>query len=231
MRRAPRVRRIFRIQIGRRANRLRLSIAAGEPVSSPVLDVLIRNARSAFSELRPFVVREFRSGLLFEAAHSKGDRVGGAGDGRGAWQAVVAACAPRVAACERAREQLCPDAVAPVPAQGRPSAAVAAGSAHRRRHPRERNLFRPLRLCRQGRDLATAARRSRWRRPPTNGRRNCAASAGCAICAPPIRRSPAPMPVRWWMNGSRFQGRWNALALAARCADAPDHLAGSARRR
>ena len=50
-------------------------------------------------------------------------------------------------------EQSAADAVAHDPAQDRPAAAVAAGSAHRGRHPRERNLFRPLRLCRQGGDL------------------------------------------------------------------------------
>ena len=38
-------------------------------------------------------------------------------------------------------------------AQGRPAADRAAGFAHRRRHARERNLFRPFRFRRQGRGL------------------------------------------------------------------------------
>ena len=39
-----------------------------------------------------------------------------------------------------------------LPAQGRPAADRAAGAAHRRQHPRQRNLRRPLRLRRQGGD-------------------------------------------------------------------------------
>ena len=47
------------------------------------------------------------------------------------------------------------------PAQDRPAGDRAAGPAHRRRHPRQRNLCRPLRFRRQGGDLRPAARRSR----------------------------------------------------------------------
>ena len=87
--------------------------------------------------------------------------------------------------------------------QGRPPGDLAAGSAHRRCHARERNLFRPFRLCRQGRDL---------RRPfPVRddaavgrmGGGTCSASAGCGICARRNPASRAPMRARWSMNGFR----------------------------
>ena len=102
--------------------------------------------------------------------------------------------------------------LAVLPRQDRPAADRAAGPAHRRRHPRERNLRRPLRLRRQGRDLRRplAVRDARRRR--TNGRQACSASAGCAICAPPTPASPAPTPARWSTNGSRSQGAWNPVA-------------------
>ena len=73
---------------------------------------------------------------------------------RGAGQAVAAPgaaarCAARRPRCAAIRSS----AGSFMPAQGRPAADRAAGPAHRRPHPRERNLCRPLRLRRQGRDL------------------------------------------------------------------------------
>ena len=59
---------------------------------------------------------------------------------------------------------------------------------------------------------ATRARRSRSRRRPTTGPRRCSASAGCAICAPPIPASPAPMRARWSTNGSRCESRNDPVA-------------------
>ena len=114
-------------------------------------------------------------------------------------------------------------------AQSRPAVDRAAGSAHRRRHPRQRNLLRPLRLRRQGRGL---------RRPL--GLRNGAAVRGMGdgasrfqLAAPSARRriraSPAPMRARWSTNGSRCRAPGIRSAGARTCcrgASSP----GSARR-
>ena len=103
--------------------------------------------------------------------------------------------------------------------QGRPPADRAAGPAHRRRHPRDRDLCRPLRVRRQGGDLRRPlAVRDRRRRPRT-GRHRCSASAGCGTCAPPNPASPAPMRARWSTNGSR------STARAIRSPGAPDVVA------
>ena len=121
--------------------------------------------------------------------------------------------------------------------QDRPPADRAAGSAHRRRHARERDLRRPLRLRRQGGDLRRPLAVRDDAAVGGMGGRRCSASAGCAICAPPNPASPAPMRARWSTNGSRCRARWHPLAWRPEVAGAPHHLlaqpgaAGAARRR
>ena len=118
-------------------------------------------------------------------------------------QAGLAFAAQRAAADRRAARRPPAAALAVRAAQDRPAADRAAGSAHRRRHPRHRNLFRTLRLRRQGRGL----------RQPLDLRDRAAVGrmggrpAGLWLAAPSarrrIRRSPAPMRARWSTNGSR----------------------------
>ena len=62
------------------------------------------------------------------------------------------------------------------------------------------------------------------------GRQACSASAGCAICAPPNPASPAPMPARWWTNGSRCRAPGIRSAGSRRCWRAASSP-GSPRRR
>ena len=89
--------------------------------------------------------------------------------------------------------------------QDRPPGDLAAGFAHFRRDPGERDLCRPFRVRRQGRGLRrrlavrgnAAVRRL--------GRGAARVSAGCATCGPPIPASPAPMRARWSTNGSRWR--------------------------
>ncbi len=94
----------------------------------------------------------------------------------------------------------------------------------RRRHPRGRDLCRPLRLRRQGRDLRRRSPFEIDARRPTNGRSRCSASAGCAICAPRNPASPAPMRARWSTNGSRSTARSDAVAWRPRRGRAAHHL-------
>ena len=68
-----------------------------------------------------------------------------------------------------------------------------ARSAHRRPDHRRRNLWRPLRLRRPRRGDRAANRPSTSARPPRTGCASCIPSAGSGICAPPTRRSRAPM--------------------------------------
>ncbi len=132
-----------------------------------------------------------------EAGTGAGDgHIDDAGFGRGAGQALRAHRAPRIPQPARPPQCAPAHALALRLGQDRPRRHRAAGPAHRRRHPRQRNLCRPLRLRRQGRRL----------RPPLAVRGHAAfrrmgggdarASPGCAICAPPIPPSPAPTRAR-----------------------------------
>ena len=141
----------------------------------------------------------------------------------GAGQAVAAPGAADAAQHRRAAARPSADPAELHPAQGRPPADRAAGSAHRRRHPRQRNLCRPLRVRRQGGDQRRPlAVRDRAAVGGMGGER-CSASAGCAICAPPNPASPAPMPAPWSTNGSRVQGAWHPIAWQPEIAGAPHH--------
>ena len=145
--------------------------------------------------------------------------------GRGTYQAVRVPGARHAAQAGRPRQRRIPLVRWPLRRQqDRPAADRAAGPAHRRRHPGERNLCRPLRLRRQGRGLRRPLAVRDRRRRRTNGRRRCSASAGCAICAPPNPASPAPMRARWSTNGSRCRARSDADRLASRSGGAAHHL-------
>ena len=130
-----------------------------------------------------------------ESGRAAGDeRLHDAGLGRGASQALRAHRAPRVPQPGRPHQRASAAALALRLGQDRPAGDRAAGSAHRRRHPRQRNLRRPLRLRRQGGDL----------RPPLALRDDAAVRrmggdpAELRLAAPPARRrlAPSPAPMR-----------------------------------
>ncbi len=99
----------------------------------------------------------------------------------------------------------------------------AAGFAHRRRHARERNLFRPLRLRRQGRGLR---RPLDFRNGAAVGRLGGGA-AGLRLAAPSARRGIRHHPRQCARAGRRMDRAARLLAsarLAAGRAVAPHHL-------
>ena len=115
--------------------------------------------------------------------------------------------------------------------QDRPAADRAAGSAHRRPHPRQRDLCRPLRLRRQGRDLRRPLAVRDRRRRPTNGRRSLLGFGWLRhLRAAESGHHPRQCP----RAGRRLDHPAGLVAsgrLAARHPGAPHHLPGSARRR
>ena len=154
-----------------------------------------------------------RGGTSGRPRRRRGERFDGRPVDRGAGQAVRAPGAPRRCACSPAACAAI-RCIALALRPGKTDRLVIAPQDLRTAdaHPRERDLRRPLRLRRQGRDLRRPLAVRDRRRRPTNGRRRCSASAGCAICAPPNPASPAPMPARWSTNGSRCRARWHPIA-------------------
>ena len=128
-----------------------------------------------------------------------------------------------VAARRRAAQRPSGAALAAAPAQIRPAPDRAAGPAHRRCHPRHRNLFRPLRLRRQGRGL----RRPLDLRDGAAVRRMGDGAARLRLAAPSARRRIRHHPRQCARPGRRMDhaaGRLASDRLAAGRAVAAHHF-------
>ncbi len=139
------------------------------------------------------------------------------------FEAVMAVAARRLAASRRAAQRPSAAALAAAAAQGRPPPDRAAGSAHRRRHPRHRNLFRPLRLRRQGRGL----RRPLDLRDGAAVGRMGDGAVGLRLAAPSARggiRHHAGQCARAGRRMDRAAGRMASGGVAAGRAVAAHHL-------
>ena len=141
--------------------------------------------------------------------------------GRGTNEIVRVPGARPASPVRGARARPSAGAVAVLVRQGRPPADCAAGSAHRRRHPRDRDLCRPLRVRRQGGDLRRPLAVRGAAAVRGLGGRRCSASAGCGTCAPPnsgITRANARALVDEWitLNSARDPLAWRPDVVARR---------------
>ena len=158
---------------------------------------------------RPFaMVTRATAGRWDARVYERGERVDVARFGRGTCQAVRCSWRGGAAQLRRSAQRPSAAALALHPAQDRSAADRAAGSAHRRRHPRERNLCRPLRLRRQGGDL----RRPLAVRDDAAVRRMGGEPARLRLAAPSARR--------------RIRHHARQCARAGRRMDHPAGLAG-----
>jgi hypothetical protein len=154
---------------------------------------------------------EWRGGAS-ASDHARGgaSRGDGARFSREPCEAVLAFAARRNAAADRADQRPSGAALAAVAAQGRPACDRAAGSAHRRRDARDRNLFRPLRLRRQGRRL----RRPLDLRNGAAVRRMGGGAARLRLAAPSARRRIRHHPRQCARAGRRMDRAARRVASA-----------------